>query len=373
MTRTVVHYTDTDTFGGAERAMVHVMAGLDPERWRPLLFHHGTPGLRPVLEQARARGIATRVVPPIRGVTGLRHLPALRRALREAEAALFHAHMNWPLACTGGLLAARLCRVRTVATVQLFGPLPDRTSVDVLRRLAPHLVDRYVAVSSSVGERLRCALRLPPGAVRVVPNTIDPAPFLSAGPAEEPERSPSSDAAGRPVVLCVARLEEQKGHRYLIEAATHVPDALFVLAGEGPERTALEAQAARHGVAERVRFLGHRDDVPALLRACTVFVLPSLYEGLPLSVLEAMAARTPVIATAVDGTPEAVQDGSTGLLVPPGHPEALAAALRRLLGDPAYARRLATAGHERLLREFTARRGVQRVSAVYDEVLARGT
>ena len=116
----------------------------------------------------------------------------------------------------------------------------------------------------------------------------------------------------RPIVLTVARLDPQKGHRYLLAAATEVPEAVFALVGEGGERAALENQARTLGVAERVRFLGHRDDVPELLAACDLFVLPSLYEGLPLSVLEAMAAAKPVVATAIDGTTEAVVHEVTG-------------------------------------------------------------
>jgi glycosyltransferase involved in cell wall biosynthesis len=177
--------------------------------------------------------------------------------------------------------------------------------------------------------------------------------------------------AERPIVLAVGRLDAQKGHAYLLAAAADIPDALFVFVGEGRERSALEAQARALGVAERVRFLGHRDDVPDLLAACDVFVLPSRYEGLPLSVLEAMAAARPVVATAIEGTDEIVRHGETGLLVPPAAPSALAEAIRAVLADRALATRMGQAGRARVGREFSMSRMIDEVTGVYDELLER--
>jgi glycosyltransferase involved in cell wall biosynthesis len=160
------------------------------------------------------------------------------------------------------------------------------------------------------------------------------------------------------------------GLNHLLAAAACVPGAVFVLAGDGPQRGALEAESRRLGIAERVVFLGHREDVPALLSCCDLFVLPSLFEGLPVSVLEAMAAARPVIATAIGGTDEAVVHGKTGLLVPPGDSAALATSIQLLLADRAMADRLAQAGRARVEQEFSAETMTDRVSLLYDEVLA---
>jgi glycosyltransferase involved in cell wall biosynthesis len=149
-----------------------------------------------------------------------------------------------------------------------------------------------------------------------------------------------------------------------------VPNATFVFAGDGPLRAALEAEARDLGVAGRCVFLGERSDVPALLAAADLFVLPSLYEGLPVSVLEAMAAERPVVATAIGGTDEAVTTEDTGLLVPSRDPAALALAIRRLQEDPRLARRLAAAGRARVEREFSSSATARQVMAIYDEVLA---
>jgi glycosyltransferase involved in cell wall biosynthesis len=143
-----------------------------------------------------------------------------------------------------------------------------------------------------------------------------------------------------------------------------------VLAGDGPLRADLEAEARDLGVAGRCVFLGQRADVPALLAAADLFVLPSLYEGLPVSVLEAMAAQRPIVATAIGGTDEAVTNEVTGLLVPPRDAAALASAIRRMRADPALARRLASGGRERVEREFSSDVTARHVMLIYDEIMA---
>jgi glycosyltransferase involved in cell wall biosynthesis len=173
-----------------------------------------------------------------------------------------------------------------------------------------------------------------------------------------------------PVVLTTARLDAQKGHRYLIEAAARVPKATFVFAGEGPERGALEAYAHMLGVDDRVVFLGYRKDIPDLLASCDLFVLPSLYEGFPLSILEAMAAGKPVIASAAGGSDEAIVHEETGLLVPQADAASLTRTIQRVLSDPALALRLAAAGKARAYEEFSIETMVQRVTDVYHELLA---
>ena len=145
---------------------------------------------------------------------------------------------------------------------------------------------------------------------------------------------------------------------------------VFVLAGEGSEREGLEQQAHELGIDQRVRFLGYRVDIPELLASSDLCVLSSLSEGLPLSVLEAMAAGKPVVATSIDGTDEAVVHGETGLLVPPADSHALAAAIRTVLEDDELAHRLGTSGRARVDAEFRVEKMVSRVAEIYDELLA---
>ncbi len=365
MTHAVCFFTDTTGFGGAEQALLTLMAGLDRRCWEPALVYHPSPGVEGLVQGVRAQGVTLRPVPPMpEGSVGARRLLGFVRQLRAWRPAVFHAHLVWPLACKFGLAAAILARVPAiVATEHLFVDYTPPAASLWQQRLIAARVGRYLAVSHALARQLTAALPIPPGNVQVIHNGVRLAPFASP--------APRPDGSGRPVVLTLARLDAQKGHRYLLEAAAAVPEAQFVLAGEGPERAALEAQAAALGLGERVCFLGYRADATALLAGCDVFVLPSLNEGLPLSILEAMAAGKPVIASAVGGLGEAIVSGESGLLVPPAAPDAVALAIRQVLADPALARRLARAGRARVERDFSASAMVGQVTGVYTELLAR--
>jgi glycosyltransferase involved in cell wall biosynthesis len=369
VTRTVVHFTDSNGFGGAEQVMLELLERLDRARWRPVLLHHAEPGLARLVAGARELGVELRVVPRVsrRGHLGT-DLPEFVRVLRAERPAVFHAHLPAPLTGKYGLLAAALSGVAAVvATAHLLDDTRPEWRTRLNHRLAAACVSRYLAVSEGVARRLRIHFRVPERKIQVVRNGVDAERFRRA--ADPGLRASLAGDGERPIVLTIARLDSQKGHVHLLAAAAEVPDAVFLLAGEGGERPRLEAQARALGIAGRVRFLGHRDDVPELLAACDLLVLPSLYEGLPLSVLEAMAAGRPVVATAVGGTDEAVLHGETGLLVPAAAPAALAEAIRHLLGDPGRAARMGQAGRARASREFSMARMIREVAGVYDELL----
>ncbi len=287
--------------------------------------------------------------------------------MRAASPAIFHVHLNWPLACFHEALAAKFCRVpAVVATAHLCTPISGARHW-IKQRLLASAVDRYIAVSGEVEERLCQDLGVRASKVRVVRNGIRLDRFDQ--PSDSSLRAMLTRGNDCPVIFTPARLHTQKGLTYLLEAARLVPDAVFVLAGDGPERDRLQERARGLGVDGRVRFLGHRQDIPQLMASCDVFVLPSLYEGLPLTVLEAMAAGKPVVATAVGGTDEAVVDGVTGLLVPPANPTQLAGAIRRLLADGALAARLAKSGRDRAIQQFSSEAMVNGVTRVYEESL----
>jgi glycosyltransferase involved in cell wall biosynthesis len=174
-------------------------------------------------------------------------------------------------------------------------------------------------------------------------------------PLDVPRRRPH---AGPAILLSVGRLRAPKDFLTLVRAVAALDpgSARLRIAGDGPDRPALEAEIERLGVGEHVELLGTRDDVPELLAGADVFVLSSDSEGLPMSVLEAMAAGLPVVASAVGGVPEAVRDGETGTLVPPRDSTALAEALRRLVADPALRERLGGEGRQRVDQEFSLER-----------------
>ena len=368
MSRTILHFTDSDQFGGTERALLQVLGGLDRSRWRPVLLHRPESGLAPLLQEARHLGVELRTVPQLRGAQGWARLPALVQQIRRERAAVFHAHLTWPLACRMGLLGAALARVpAVVATAQLFVDLPPSGWTTMQHRVVSACVDRYLAVSRQVAAQLRERFGVRADKITQVPNAVALDRFPRA---VSPAPARPTDPAVPHTVLTVARLDPQKGLHDLVAAAALVPEARVMVVGEGPERRALETKIAHLGLGDRVHLLGFRSDVPDLLAGSDLFVLPSLFEGLPLSILEAMAAGKPVVATAIGGNDEAVVDGATGLLVPPGDPQALADAIRALLRDPERRRRLGEAGRRRAEAEFSATAMVRRVAAVYDELLA---
>lgn len=369
--RTVLHFVDGDAVGGVELVALALALSLDRTRWRPVIAHHGGPGITPFVTRVNEAGIETVRVPRVdRAYEGAR-MPAFVSAVRRVQPDVFHAHLSWPLSCKFGILGATLARVPvTVATAQLFLDVSHSAVVTAQPRWIARLVEHYFAVSHCVEHQLRDTFAIPARKIEYLPNGVDVSRFAAG----RLRRSTAPASPRRPPrVITVARLAEQKGHCHLIAAVPLVPEAHFLLVGDGPDRAALEEQARTLGVADRVQFLGGRDDIPELLSEADVFVLPSLFEGLPIAVLEAMAAGTPVVATAIGGTDEIVAHDETGLLVPPADPSALAAAIRSVLDDPAAAHRRAVAALAMVMRDFTFEHIARRVTAVYDKLLIANT
>ena len=237
-----------------------------------------------------------------------------------------------------------------------------------LRDLTPH-IDQLIAVSRMIEQKLVEEGRTT-APVRRIYNGVD----LSRYDKQEACCTLPDEYGMEPgsqIVGVVARLEPEKGHPTLIEAwpqvLRDVPDAYLLVVGEGTRREELEAQARALRVAHRIVFTGRRDDVPAVTAALDVAVLPSYREAQGLSVLEAMALSRPVVASNVGGIPEMIEDGRTGLLVPPHDAEALARAISRLLLDHPYADTLGRAGHDLVHDRFCIELMVSAVQSIYDE------
>jgi glycosyltransferase involved in cell wall biosynthesis len=372
--RTVIHYSDSTVFGGTERAILHLVKGVDRSRWRVVLLHDQA-APQELVGEAHEAGAATHAAPRVAGKLDVAHLAELAAAVRSHRAQVFHAHLHWPLACKYGIAAAAIARVPAiVATAQLHVELDRAGFVDLQHRAMTSVVDRYIAVSRAVGAQLQQRFGVPAAKVTVIPNAVDigdldatlpwTAPRARGAP---PPGWPVTD--GRRAALILARLEGDKGIEHAIQAVASLPDVALVIAGTGTYRPELEARTAALGITDRVHFLGYRRDTAALLHCADVFVLPSLVEGLPLSVLEAMAAGVPVVATDIPGTREAVEHDVTGLLVPPRDAEALATAIGRVFGDAASSAARVARARERARREFSAEVVVARVTTLYASLL----
>jgi glycosyltransferase involved in cell wall biosynthesis len=239
-------------------------------------------------------------------------------------------------------------------------------------RLVSRLVDRVIAVSEAARAFLISGKGYAARKIVVVPNGRDLSVFRPGVGGQTVRKELGIDRA-TPLVGVVGRLEDQKGHVYLLDAWRAVlaefPDARLLLVGDGGLRGALEDRARRLGIASSVIFAGFRRDVPRVLDALDVVALPSLYEGMPLTAIEASAMAKPVVATAVDGTPEVIREGRTGRLVPPREPAALSRALRMLLRDPVGAQQMGAAGRDFVLDRFDLTRQVEATARVYRETV----
>lgn len=365
MRQTVAHFSDSTTFGGTEQVIITLLASLDRSRWQPVLISSGGQAASSLIDAARDLDVLVHQVPPMpEGSRGAIRVAAFARTLRYVRPDIFHAHLTWALSCKYGLAGALLARVpAVVATQHLLIDAPLTGWQAAQHRLILSRVGCITAVSRHIARHLVDDLHLPPAKVAVVHNGIPLQP--SARGIDVPRR------AGCPTVLVPARLDPQKGHRTVLEAARLLPHVTFLLAGDGPMRQDLEGKATQMGIADRVHFLGFQADMAALYAQCDIVCLGSLFEGFPLSVLEAMAAARPVVAGRIPGIDEIVVDGETGLLVQPGDPTALAAALERLFRDPVHAAALGTRGRKRVEREFSAEAMAQGISLIYDRLLEK--
>jgi len=371
MPRTIVYYIDSKSFGGAEQVLFTILKKLDRNTWHPVLAYHRSPGISSFIENAEAIGVHTITVPEIRSYYDFNNIFQFGKVLRSIRPAIFHANLNWPLSCSYGIFAAYFARVKIIiATQHLYSEIGWRRG-RIEQKLISYPVNKYIAVSYDVARQLR-EIIVPENKIEVVHNGIILEDYNSRAynvSGDDVYSSIRKNGETYPIVITVARLDKQKGHTYLLKAAADVPGTIFVFVGDGPEKANLENQARELSLADRVIFLGKRYDIPELLNGCDIFVLPSLYEGLPLSIMEAMAAGKPVVASDIGGVNELIRDGETGYLVPAGDTQALARSINTLVSDPALAGKIALAGKTLVEKEFSADSMVAGVTDIYTRQL----
>lgn len=365
----VVHVLDGVDFGGAEQASLTILAGLKRSGWEPLLIHPRHPGTAELRARADALRLPTLAVPEMTpGWPGARRLPAFVRLLRRLNPLVVHLHLNWPLACQYAAVAAGVAGVPAlVATCHLYVKPRLSRRVMVQQRLIFRSVDRCMAVSYDIAEKLVHEMGWAPPKMAVVYNGVDAT--LEPRPADEALRAAIMGRDHLYLVVVPARLAPQKGQRTVLHAAADLPRVHLAFAGEGPDRPELEALAARLGLAQRVSFLGQRRDMPDLLASADAIVLPSLFEGLPLAILEAMGLGKPVIASDIGGVREVIVSGRNGILVEPENSASLAAAVKHMMSHPDEALRLGAEARSTVLERFTAGPMCARVEEIYEEAL----
>lgn len=354
-------------YGGGERYLEWLLAGLDRAKFRPLVI---CPESGPFVQKLMKQGVAVAIISlePLMNPLALLELARLLKRERVAVLQTHGARAN-----VYGRLAGRIAGVHyIVSTVHNaisdyeVSPLKRWVYKSILRMTEP-LADRTICVSEAI--RQAVVADCPGAAAKTVTiyNGVDPASFTQRG--RDRIRREWCTGPG-PVLLTVARLTAQKGHRYLLDALPALlkewPGVCCLFVGDGEGREALRALAREQDVEHACRFVGATDAVTEFYAAADVVVLPSLSEGFPFVVLEALAMARPVVATAVNGVPEIIEDGMTGRLVPARNAPALAAAIGQVLRNRETAARMGEAGRARVAAKFTAERMVRETIALLE-------
>lgn len=368
MTTTVLHVIDTLGLGGAERFLVNLVRHLDASKYEPVVAWLSESG--PFAEDLKHTGIEVIGI-GARGHRDVRALSRLIRVMRERRVAIVNTHLF--VDSFYGRLAALVAGVPVRIVTQQNAYEDPRLRLPAWQiwanRMLVSITQHFIAVSQAAKTYLEQVERVPANKISVIPNAIEPPPPVSKETVRTLRLQWAAQGGSGPLIGTVARLEPQKGVDILLEAVAHlrtqVPDVRCVIVGEGRWRSDLDARARSLGVADIVSFVGARRDIPAVLAALDVFVLPSRFEGLSLALLEAMAMGCPVVATSVSGSVEVVKDGETGLLVPREDARALSAAVQRLLLDRCLARRMAARARHNVLSHYTVDAVARQYEAIY--------
>ena len=362
--------------GGAERLAVLIATQIDSKRFESILcvsrfpVHHGselresdTVALE-LLRQTDVRFLALKRRRKIELAPWVR----LERFLSRERVDVLHTHKFG--SNVWGTLVGRMARVPVIVAHEhtwSYEGQPMRRFLD--RELIARGADRFIAVSREDQRRMSEVERIDPRRTVFIPNGVPPL----AAPSGKDLRSELGVVADAPLVGVVGMMRPQKAQDVLLRAVAPVaaewPQLRVLIVGDGPERTSLEQLAAELGVSEHVLFLGDRTDIPDVLSALDVAVSCSDFEGSPLAVMEYMDAGLPIVATAVGGTPDLIEDGVHGLLVEPQDPEALARAIGALLRDREGAQAMGERARRRRESEFDMSHQVQRLEALYLELL----
>jgi len=364
----VVRIVSDLPYGGVERRLLTLLPLLREAGWDASVACIRVAGeMAPLFE---AQGIPVEVL-PFSSRWSPSSLRRLARRFREMRVDVVHTHMY---RCnTSGVVAAKLAGVPlVVANVHNVDEWDDRRQLFMERRLA-RLKDIIIAVSERVRQNYLQRTGISPTRVVTLHNGIDLSPF---GPhASNPHlRSELGIKAGEKVVSIIARLVQQKRHTDFLEMAAQVrdrvPQARFIVVGQGKLRSELERRAAELGLGDRVVFTGHRNDIPALLAMTDVFVMCSEREGFSNALLEAMASGAPIVSTDAGGASEAVVDGESGFILPIGRPDLVAERVTSLLADANLSRRVRLAARERVSL-FSVDRMCQATDLLYEKMLGR--
>lgn len=364
----ILHLIDSLNVGGAEVLLVQLVRGIKAAGY-DVSVGYSTHG--PLEKTLFEMGIPAVQLPRLGRIDPLLFLRICQLILRE-KPAIVHTHLF--KSDLHGRLAARLCGVPVViSTSHSIDDWARRVPLGYLYGLTAKFVDRVIAVSSSVRDYQIRHTGISPDRICVIENGVDISRFAGQDDAGRMVRDEFRIGRDVPLVGIIGRLQPVKGHENFLEAAVQIksslPEARFLVVGDGPLRDELVMLAQTLGLGASVIFCGIRRDIPAILAALDVLVISSKWEGLPVTLLEGMAARCPIVSTAVGGIPMVVADGESALLIPVEDSLALADACLTLLQNPLLSRSLAEAGFARVKSQFSLDAMVHNTLKLYEELL----
>lgn len=369
----VLYMVDSLEVGGIQRLLLEIVRRLNKDQFRPLVYSF-QPGGMLEKDLADAGAIVMgrdfqRRKNPLEIGRAIQHFQGVMQGERVDI-----LHTQNFITHTFGCLPAKLAGVPVVVNTVHSMEVWKKWFHLTIDHLTYKVSDKIIAVSEAVKCHLIEKEGLDPEKIVVIYNGISPEPFQGGVNVEKQRRGLRLDR-GSPVVGTVARLVPRKGVQILLEAVPTIlaqePSAHFLFVGDGPLKEQLMHRATQLSVSDRVSFLGTRSDVPELLQIIDLFVLPSSErEGFGLALVEAMAAGKPVVATRLGSIPEVVEEGITGLLVPPGDSRALACAIRAMLEDRERAREMGERGRQRVVARFDIQRTVHELESLYQTLLA---
>jgi len=373
----VLQVVDGFRMGGAEKKLLELVAKLDRRKFEVLVANVGPAG--PLEKAFGELGVEIFHFPRRFGFDPL-PLWRLFRLMRQRRIDIVQTTLLW--ADLIGPLAAKCAGVPVVVSWETVSHEGDPFHNNFQRRVGYEWTMQYVDVIIPVSEAIKRSLMrrrgIPEHKIRVIHYGVDLKKFHPNGHDQALAKRLEFGATDDTVLIGIlARLEPPKGHRFFVEAFSEVvkrfPRARAIFAGDGSLRAELETSIRQAGLGKSIRFLGTRNDVTELLNAIDLFVLPSISEGLPNVLLEAMACQKPVIATDIGGIPEVVRDGENGYLVPPGDSVALQAALLKSFAEPEKWASLAQRGRATVESEFSLEHQVASFEAIFMELHAAKT
>jgi glycosyltransferase involved in cell wall biosynthesis len=365
MARFRVFFLITDLeIGGAPRIVQQLACGLDRNRFEveaACLAYDG-----PIARELRQRGVSTHCL-QARGPWDIRVFFRLNRLIRRfrpdiLQCALVHANLAGRLVGFVQRTPHILAAIHTIEKGKRWHLM--------LETLTCRFSDRSICVSESVARHIRQACSMPVSRLAVIPNGVDYSHFAEAKPINPAELGLNPQ---RRTLIYVGRLDPVKGIDVLLRAMAGLAgklDLQLIIAGDGPEKPRLKKLSDEPALAGRIHFTGFHRDVAGLLKASQLLVLPSYWEGLPLSVMEAMAAGIPVIASRIEGLAPLIQDRQTGVYFTPGNPQSLKNAVSTVLSDSNLARMIALNGQNLIRERFSLRAMVNGYERLYESLLS---